>query len=102
MAYPTIKILRKAKLEKPMGIGEGRITEGVLGPADWTTSRTIKAGSLGLRSLTNIHLTCGTIMDLSAGSFILYGSVNTRGSIDNSVLVRASGSVRLNYVAVGY
>jgi len=80
----TITIKRVGKLEKPMGLGEGRISEGTL-TKDWgTTATTIKAGSLKLRSITNIQLTPGSALFAN-----VYARVVSPGSLDNTVRILA-------------
>lgn len=83
MPYPSISIYRKAKLEKPMGLGEGRITEGTI-EDNWTTEKEIRAGSLGLRAITRVILTPGTPLDVT-----VYSRVPSPGSIDNIVKIRS-------------
>ena len=80
---PEITINRTGMLEKPMGLGQGRVSEGRIS-ADWATTRTIKAGSLGLRSLTNIVLTPGTPLDVE-----VFARVVSPGSLNNSASIRA-------------
>lgn len=80
----TITIKRVGKLEKPMGLGEGRISEGTL-TKDWgTTATAIRAGSLKLRSITNVQLTPGTPLFAN-----VYARVVEPGSVDNTVRILA-------------
>jgi len=90
----TITVKRIGKLEKPMGIGEGRISEGTL-TKDWGTTVTeIKAGSLKLRTLSNVLLTPGTPLEAQ-----IYARVVEPGSLDNTVRIRAAlvqrGAIRI-------
>lgn len=97
----TITIQRRAKLEKPMGLGEGRIAEGQIVHNGWQTTQSVDAKDLGLRSITTIHLTAGTV--LGVGTPPPCGRVLSPGSPDNSVRIKGPfGSYPLNYIAVGY
>jgi len=88
MAYPSITIRRKAKLEKPMGIGYGRIAEGIISD-NWNAHKDIRAGSLGLRSLTTVILTPGTELTPGSASIKVVARVDSPGSVDNTVSIRA-------------
>lgn len=88
MGYPSITIRRKAKLEKPMGIGQGRIAEGII-EDNWTAHKDIRAGSLGLRSLTTVILTPGTELTPGSATIKAVARVDSPGSVDNTVSVRA-------------
>lgn len=79
----SVTIRRTAKLEKPMGLGQGRISEGSIS-ADWGSARTINAKDLGLRSITNLVVTPGTPLDIEASARVL-----SVGSIDNKARVAA-------------
>jgi len=88
MAYPSITIRRKAKLEKPMGIGYGRITEGIISD-NWDSHKDIRAGSLGLRAITTVILTPGTEITPGSASIKAVARVDSPGSVDNTVSIRA-------------
>jgi len=101
----TITIQRRAKLEKPMGLGEGRIAEGQIIHGAWAGSATVfSAKDLGLRAITTVHLTLGTIL---AGGAAGTPGVSTRvlspGSLGNTVRILApkTGSYPMNFIAVG-
>jgi hypothetical protein len=78
---PKVTITRTGKLEKPMGLGEGRIVEGTI-YADWGSARTFKAGGgspstspgsagFGLRTITNLIVTPGTPLDIEASARVI-------------------------------
>ena len=99
----TITIERTGKLEKPMGLGKGRITEGRI-VHSWVGSATaFSAKDLGLRAITSVHLTLGTILTGTGGTPGPSARVLSPGSLGNSVRVLAprTGSYPLNYIAVG-
>jgi hypothetical protein len=99
----TITIQRRAKLEKPMGMGEGRIAEGQI-VHQWVGSATvISAKELGLRAITTLHLTLGTILTGTGGTPGPSARVLSPGSLSNTVRILAprSGSYPLNFIAVG-
>lgn len=79
----SITITRRAKLEKPMGLGEGRISEGLIS-ADWGSARTINAKDVGLRSISNLIVSPGTPLDIEAAARIL-----SAGSVGNTARVIA-------------
>ena len=103
----TITIARTGKLEKPMGLGEGRIVEGRIVDSDWGATKTIDAGSLGLKSITSIHLTMGSIFHLAgvgtppmARIKVAAGSYGSYGCKVN--ILAETGSYPLYYIAVGF
>jgi len=96
----TVTIERTGKLEKSMGIGEGRITEGRIAHDGWDSVQAVTAKTLGLRAITTVHLTIGTIH--SMGTPAPCARVLSPGSLGNSVrIVGPGGSYNMNYIAVG-
>lgn len=97
----TITIERTGKIEKPMGMGEGRITEGRIIHSAWETTQTISARDLGLRSITSVLLTPGTITPTPGTPPC--ARVLTPGSLGNSVRIKGPpGSYPMNYIAIGF
>jgi hypothetical protein len=99
----TITIQRRAKLEKAMGMGEGRMVEGQI-VHQWADSATvISAKELGLRAITTLHLTLGTILTGTGGTPGPSARILSPGSFDNTVRILAprTGSYPLNFIAVG-
>ena len=87
MSYPTVTINRSSRLEKPTGIGQGRVSEGTIEGA-FRTFQSFPAGSFGLKSVRSIMLTPGTYF--RAGTpvvFITNAQVDNPGSPGNSVSV---------------
>lgn len=87
MSYPTVTINRTSKLEKPAGIGQGRVSEGTIAGA-FRTFNDFPAGSFGLRSVRSIFLTPGTYY--RAGTpvvFMTNAQVNNAGSPNNTVSI---------------
>lgn len=87
MSYPTVTINRTSKLERPAGIGQGRVSEGTIAGA-FRTFNDIPAGSFGLRSVRSIFLTPGTYF--RAGTPVVYianAQVNNAGSPNNTVSI---------------
>jgi len=87
LSYPTVTVKRTSRLEKAMGLGQGRVAEGII-TGSFRTFQSIPAGSLGLKSVRTIHLTAGT--PYRAGSPVLFhpeAQVNYPGSPDNTVFV---------------
>jgi len=78
----NVTVTRTAKLEKPMGFGQGRISEGVIN-ANFGSARTITANDVGLRSISNIIVSPGTPLDIT-----VVGRVVSAGSIGNSARIR--------------
>ena len=92
---PQITVTRTAKLQRSTaGIGEGKITSGLISANYGFGGLVVTAGSLGLSSIDRVYLSPGTIGPAgSAGtlapSFDLSAAVNTRGSPGNSVRIMA-------------
>ena len=92
---PQITVTRTGKLQRPTtGIGEGKITSGLISGNWGFAGLAITAGSLGLSSIDRVYVTPGTIGPSgSAGtlptSFDLNTAVNVRGSPGNSVRIQA-------------
>lgn len=87
MSYPTVTINRSSKLEKPTGIGQGRMTEGTVDGA-FRTFVNFPAGSFGLKSIRSLFLTPGT--PFRAGTPVLFlaeAQVESPGSPNNSVSI---------------
>lgn len=85
----SVTIRRTAKLEKPMGLGQGRITEGTI-EGTFRTFERVAAGSLGLKSISNLQIEPGT--PYRAGtpiSFHTQALVVNPGSVDNYAHVSA-------------
>ena len=82
---PVYTLTRTAKLSTPTGIGEGRVVEGIIN-RNWPDSAVaITAGSLGLRTITNLVLNSGTSIQITS-----YARVVNPGSFGNTVRVRTS------------
>ena len=87
MSYPTVTINRSSKLEKPTGIGQGRVTEGTIEGA-FRTFKNFPCGSFGLRSIRTVLLTPGTYY--RAGTPVTYianAQVESPGSPNNTVSI---------------
>lgn len=79
----NVTIERSAKLEKPMGMGYGRIVEGAIN-ANWGSARTVLAADVGLRTITNMIVSAGTPLDIDASARVV-----APGSVGNTARVRA-------------
>jgi len=91
---PTITISRTGLIEKPKGLGEGRISEGTISIAygSLATYQRVRAGSLGLRSLTSLHLTPDITGIPGSPEITPRAKVTSPGSLNNYADIYANAT----------
>jgi len=91
---PTIVISRTGLIEKPKGLGEGRISEGTISVAygSLATYQRVRAGSFGLRSLTSLHLTPDISGIPGSPEIVARAKITSAGSLNNYADIYATAT----------